>query len=206
MPVTPQRKEKFIKELDPERNELFFSSRLLIVEGDTEKLAIPEYAKRLGLDIDREGSTIVEVGGKRNIPEFADISISLGIPTDIIYDADSSDIKDKEEEQEFNTDLDSRETSDGSVKVWRLENNYEDHLKKTFGLEAYGTLCNKFPKVRKPTRARLIAMEKDLEIPEPIEEVLSWLTGKIDKFTEEKDEDISEYWQVSYGLNQRMQN
>jgi predicted ATP-dependent endonuclease of OLD family len=36
-------KEKFRKELDPERNELFFASKILFVEGDTERLALPTY-------------------------------------------------------------------------------------------------------------------------------------------------------------------
>jgi hypothetical protein len=61
-----KRREKFLKELDPERSELFFARRLLLVEGDTEKLSYPAYAAKLKLDLDRAGVTIVEVGGKRN--------------------------------------------------------------------------------------------------------------------------------------------
>src|SRR6185312_7182994 len=53
LPQDAKRREKLIKELDPERNELFFATRLLLVEGDTEKLAIPAYASRLGLELDR---------------------------------------------------------------------------------------------------------------------------------------------------------
>jgi putative ATP-dependent endonuclease of the OLD family len=102
LPMDPKRREKLIKELDPERNELFFASRLLLVEGDTEKLALPVYANRLGLDLDRKGATIVEVGGKRNLAEFALISKSFGIPTGVMYDEDSSDIEDKQEKAEFN--------------------------------------------------------------------------------------------------------
>ena len=34
LPTDKSRREKLIKELDPERNELFFATRLLIVEGD----------------------------------------------------------------------------------------------------------------------------------------------------------------------------
>jgi predicted ATP-dependent endonuclease of OLD family len=67
LPINSARREKLIKELDPERNELFFATRLLIVEGDTEKLALPEYSKALGIDLDQAGATIIEVGGKRNL-------------------------------------------------------------------------------------------------------------------------------------------
>jgi len=47
LPIDLKRREKFIKELDPERSELFFASRLLLVEGDTEKLSLPEYARKI---------------------------------------------------------------------------------------------------------------------------------------------------------------
>jgi len=175
LPTNAKRKEKLIKELDPERNEMFFATRLLLVEGDTEKLALPEYAKRLGIDLDRKGSSIVEVGGKRNLPEFADIASSFGIPTGILYDIDSSEIQDTDEEEEFNEALNERETDDGSVKVWCFKNKYEDSLKKALGEKAYQGLCQKYPKIGKPTRARLIAMEEGLSIPKPIEEILNWL-------------------------------
>jgi len=86
-----RRREKFLKELDPERSELFFTRRLLLVEGDTEKLSYPGYAAKLGLDLDRRGATIVEVGGKRNLKDFADLAISFQIPVGVVYDKDSSD-------------------------------------------------------------------------------------------------------------------
>ena len=48
LPFDEKRRDKLIKELDPERNELFFASRLLLVEGDTEKLAPPGVCKGTG--------------------------------------------------------------------------------------------------------------------------------------------------------------
>jgi putative ATP-dependent endonuclease of OLD family len=178
LPTNAKRREKLIKELDPERNELFFASRLLFVEGDTEKLALPEYAKRLTLDLDREGASIVEVGGKRNLPEFAQIAPSFGIPTGIIYDEDSSDFKDAAEEAKFNAALEGLAKKDGSVRVWRFSKNYEDHLKSAVGEKKYQELCQKYPNVGKPTRARLIAMETDLPIPHPIPDILAWLVNR----------------------------
>src|SRR5690606_18998890 len=71
-------KNKFRKELDPERNEMFFAKKLLIVEGDTEKMAFPEFAKRLKIDFDSVGSTIIEVGGKRNLIDFVELALSFG--------------------------------------------------------------------------------------------------------------------------------
>lgn len=178
LPLTDQLREKLIKELDPERNELFFANRLLLVEGDTEKLALPEYAKRLGMDLDQAGATIVEVGGKRNLRQFAEIAISFKIPTGIIYDKDSSDITDNKEEEEYNRLLEHFAIDHEFVNVWCLENNYEDHLKKEFGEKDYEGVCQEFPNVSKAIRARLIAMKENLSIPDPISEALEWLVDK----------------------------
>jgi putative ATP-dependent endonuclease of OLD family len=179
LPTDDRRREKLIKELDPERNELFFARRLLIVEGDTEKLAFPVYATRMGIDLDREGATIVEVGGKKNLIEFARIAISFGIPTGIVYDEDSSDLdaKQKAEEDAYNAPLDALAENDGSVCVWRFSPRYEHHLRDALGEERYQALCQKFPKVGKPTQARLIALEDGTPIPKPVDEILEWLAG-----------------------------
>jgi predicted ATP-dependent endonuclease of OLD family len=177
-----KRREKLLKELDPERNELFFATRLLIVEGDTEKLALPEYARQLNLDLDRQGATIIEVNGKRNLLEFGKIAASFGIPTGILYDVDSSDFKDKrEEEAAYNSELDALGKADGSFKVWQCSKNYEDELRKTLGETKYQQLCQKYERVAKPSRARLIASENGSPIPPLFEEVLHWLANKSGK-------------------------
>ncbi|HAT3859009.1 TPA: AAA family ATPase [Legionella pneumophila] len=170
-----KRRQKLIKELDPERGELFFSKKLLLVEGDTEKLMLPVYASRVDLDLDRVGATIVEVGGKKNLLEFAKISISFNIPVGILYDTDASDFSNKQEEESFNNILDGLETSDGTVKVWKFEKNFENYYRSEIGEDNYQILCQKFPNTAKPTRARLIAMENDYPIPKTILEVLSWV-------------------------------
>jgi putative ATP-dependent endonuclease of the OLD family len=179
LPMNDKRREKLIKELDPERNELFFARRLLVVEGDTEKLAFPAYAMRMGLDLDREGATIVEVGGKKNLLEFARIAISFGIPTGIVYDADSSDFdgKQNKEEETYNGELDALANSGESVLVWRFSPHYERHLRDALGDDEFQSLCQKFPNTAKPTRARLIALEDRTPIPKPVDEILNWLAG-----------------------------
>jgi predicted ATP-dependent endonuclease of OLD family len=177
LPIDAARREKIRKELDPERNELFFAKRVLFVEGDTEKMAIPEYAKRLGIDLDRAGATIVEVGGKRNLLEFAQIASSLEMPIGVLYDKDSSDFKnDPSGEALFNASLDQLASGTEDRKVWKLSNNYEDELKTLFGDQKYQELCNKFGPVSKAVRARLIAeQETNLAIPSFIQEIVEWL-------------------------------
>ncbi len=176
LPMDDKRKEKLLKELDPERNELFFATRVLFVEGDTEKLAFPEYARRLGIDLDKAGASIVEVGGKRNLLEFAGIAASFGIPVGIVYDEDSSEIKDENEEAAYNKQLDDLGVNRN--RTWRFVKKYEDELKAAVGGDAaYQTLCQKYPNVGKPTRARLIAAADQTAIPPKVENILSWLSG-----------------------------
>lgn len=136
----PKRREKFLKELDPERSELFFARRLLLVEGDTEKLSYPAYAAKLMLDLDRAGATIVEVGGKRNLKDFAVLAISFQIPAGIVYDKDSSDFKDGDEEAEYNKMLDEFETGNGRVKVWQIDRKHEDAVRRAAGEEKFEEL------------------------------------------------------------------
>lgn len=171
----PARLERFRKELDPERNELFFASRLLIVEGDTEKLALPEYAGRLHLDLNRAGASIVEVGGKRNLLYFAELAASFGIPTGIIYDLDSSDIPD-DEESEFNSKLEAF-ANEPDQAVWSLDKNFEDELRTANGDQKYEELMAKYPKMSKPTRGRLIAADGDSTIPPTVQTAIEWLAG-----------------------------
>jgi len=172
-----KRREKFLKELDPERSELFFAKRLLLVDGDTEKLSFPEFAKKLAIDLDRAGATIVEVGGKRNLKDFADLAISFGIPTGIVYDKDSSDFpkEKKAEEEAYNQVLDRLKDEDNDVHVWRVENKYEDVVRIAAGEAKYQRLCQKYPGPSDPTRQRLIAADEDMPTPKYFEDILNWL-------------------------------
>ncbi len=176
LPMDDKRKEKLLKELDPERNELFFATRVLFVEGDTEKLAFPEYARRLGLDLDKAGASIVEVGGKRNLIEFCRIARSFNIPFGVVYDEDSPEINDKNEESKYNADLDALGV-DGNHS-WQFVKRYEDELKAAVGSDAeYQRLCQNYPNTGKPTRARLIAADPATAVPKKVNDILTWLSG-----------------------------
>ena len=127
LPPSDGLREKLRKEFDPERNELFFAKHVILVEGDTEKLALPEYAARLGLDLDRAGMSIVEVGGKRGLLPFARIVLSLNIPLTVLFDTDSSDFGSQTDEEElYNAELHAL-AGDGASVV-EFEPRYEREL------------------------------------------------------------------------------
>jgi putative ATP-dependent endonuclease of the OLD family len=151
---------------------------LLLVEGDTEKLAFPEFANKLDLDLDRAGATIIEVSGKRNLQDFAELATSLQIPTGIVYDKDSTDFRDKHDEEKlYNEMLDSFYDEEDDVNVWRLDTKYEDVIRATVGEQAYQTLCQRYPNVSNATRQRLIAADPEMPVPDVFARILKWLAA-----------------------------
>ena len=62
---------------------------MLLVEGRTEKLTFPLVFRALGHDADREGITIVDCGGKPNMPLFIRICAAAGIPCVAVHDRDA---------------------------------------------------------------------------------------------------------------------
>jgi putative ATP-dependent endonuclease of the OLD family len=80
---------RLLAEFDAERSELFLARAALLVEGATEKMVFPFVFRALGHDADREAITIVECGGKSNIPLFARVCSAAGIPFVAVHDRDA---------------------------------------------------------------------------------------------------------------------
>lgn len=73
---------------DPGRNEILFASRSLLVEGYGDRVATLMIADMLGMDLDAEGVTVVDYGGKEGIVLFAEVCKALQIPYVVIHDED----------------------------------------------------------------------------------------------------------------------
>jgi len=80
---------RVLAELDAERAELFLSRAVLLVEGRTEKVAMPFVFEALGYDADREAITVVDCAGKGNISLFAEICNACRIPYVVVHDRDA---------------------------------------------------------------------------------------------------------------------
>lgn len=72
--------------INPDRGELFFASKVLLVEGATDKTVIPLLAKNLG--VFRYDYTVIDCGSKSNIPYYIRLLNRFGIPYIAIYDRD----------------------------------------------------------------------------------------------------------------------
>ncbi len=75
-------------EFDAERAELFFSRAAVLVEGMSEKQALPYVFRSHGYDVDREAISIVDCGGKTNLPLFVEICRRAHIPYVMVFDTD----------------------------------------------------------------------------------------------------------------------
>lgn len=88
-PLTPEEDFRVLTEFDAARSELFLARAVVLVEGQTEKLVLPFVFAALGEDPDREAISIVECGGKPNIPLFARICRTVGVPFLVVHDSDA---------------------------------------------------------------------------------------------------------------------
>lgn len=87
---------------DNQRNEMFFAKGVIFVEGATEKFAFPYAGRKMDVDIDRYGISVVECGGKGNLLTFAKVATAFGIPYVVVADEDIKDlaaIKDPEKKK-----------------------------------------------------------------------------------------------------------
>lgn len=88
-PIAPDEDFRALSAFDAERSELFLARAALLVEGRTEKVVFPFVFEALGYDVDREAVSIVECGGKSNIPLVAAICRAVGVPFVVVHDRDA---------------------------------------------------------------------------------------------------------------------
>lgn len=89
-PLLADEEFRIVSEFDAERSELFLARAALLVEGRTEKLVFPIVFQALGFDADREAISIIECGGKSNIPLFVRICDAVGVPCVAVHDRDAA--------------------------------------------------------------------------------------------------------------------
>jgi hypothetical protein len=78
-----------------EMTEAFFARIVIVVEGPSEREAVPIFARAFGLDFDEHGISIVSAGGKATIDTLAQLYEAHGIRTYIVFDNDSGKTSEK---------------------------------------------------------------------------------------------------------------
>lgn len=70
------------------QNEGFLADKIILVEGDTEQYAIPQYFKHLGFDLDINNTAIIQTGSVNQVGILCTIFSAFGIPCYCIFDGD----------------------------------------------------------------------------------------------------------------------
>ncbi len=128
-----------------EHSEAFFATKIILVEGETEKVALPIYAKALGYDFDALGISVVKAGSKNSLDALYQLFVSFGIPVYLIFDND----RNKDEAQlEQNKRLlrmigkkPERVPSGGAWPEYAImEGDFESEMKAALGEDRYMNL------------------------------------------------------------------
>jgi predicted ATPase len=145
---------KVMCEFDAERSELFLSRAAILVEGMTEKITLPLVFLALGHDADREQISIVECGGKANLPLFIEICRRARVPFVVLHDSDLRP---------------GREPLDAELKLNALIRRLAG-ARRTVVLEPdFEGVAGFHSKTHKPERAwARLAYARPDELPEPL--------------------------------------
>jgi len=72
-----------------------FAKKVILVEGQTESLALPVYLTKVGLDVAKEGIAVIPVMGKGNLAKWWRFFTVYGIPTFLTFDNDAKEDNDE---------------------------------------------------------------------------------------------------------------
>ena len=89
----PTNLEKQLNKNMPYVKESFFSKCVILVEGDTEIGAFPEFAETLGIDLDGNGISIIQAGSADSIPPLMKLLNKFGILNIGVMDQDKKNDK-----------------------------------------------------------------------------------------------------------------
>lgn len=97
-----KKKWDLISWINPDRSELFFATKVILVEGATEKAIIPALANRL--ECFKYDYTVIDCGSKNNIPAYIRLLNKFSIPYVAVYDKDHQTRKSQQDRQKADSD------------------------------------------------------------------------------------------------------
>ena len=103
--------------INPDRGELFFAKKVILLEGPTEKTILPLLAK--SLDIFRYDYTLIDCGSKSAIPAYIKLLNKFSIKYTVVYDLDN-------QKEKFKLIEDAIDKGIGNTVIF--ENDIEDEL------------------------------------------------------------------------------
>ncbi|MDR1834398.1 MAG: AAA family ATPase [Fusobacteriaceae bacterium] len=143
--------------INPDRSELFFASRVILVEGQTDKIVLGALAKKLG--VFRYDYSIIECGSKGLIPQFIRLLNAFAIPCTAVYDKDNHGWRTEEEIENSNSH--NREIR----KMIHKEEDFTVEFENDIEEEIYNEKRERKNYKNKPFYALQAIMREDYQIP-----------------------------------------
>ena len=181
----------FDRVLTPLMSEGFFAGTAVLVEGDSDRIAITRAAELLGTPLDEQGVVVIPCGSKSALPGPLVMFRELGVRTYVVWDGDN----DKQPEKKRNRrllsllGLDEGEIAGGgwlgdtNDKFACCESNMDCMLRSDMGEDTYAPLAARIrstyrlrgPNDKKPLVAHLVAreMKKRNILPERLGRVVN---------------------------------
>lgn len=83
-----QKDYELLMRFNPERNEMFFAKKVVLVEGNVEKIVLFHGAELMGKNFDKLNFSIIECGGKAMLSYFITVLSCYSKPIIVIHDID----------------------------------------------------------------------------------------------------------------------
>ncbi len=83
-----QKEYELLMRFNPERNEMFFAKKVVLVEGNVEKIVLSHVAELMGKNFDKLNFSLIECGGKTMLSYFITVLSCYSKPIIVIHDID----------------------------------------------------------------------------------------------------------------------
>jgi len=125
---------RYLSLFDLSRSEMFFSKKVVLVEGDTEKFILPFWASRLAqkdkkYDFSSNNICVIECGGKTNIHIFMRVLNKFKISYVVIHDVDPIDFPENKENKTDNEKAKLRMFKENDFIEKTINTNYGHIIK-----------------------------------------------------------------------------
>lgn len=175
----------------------FFACTVVLVEGPTEALALPELWRRLGYDHTEQGVAIIPVGGKGNLAKWKRIFEAYLIPCYVVFDNDTKDDRRGEKRRDALRSLavpEEKQANFMNTPDWIVTSNYcvfgrnyEENLRDEFpGYTALEEDAKNEGVEAKPFIARWVAEKILLEPNHPGAQKLQAMIAAVSALTENR--------------------
>lgn len=176
-----EKKKRFnmIRFFNPDRNELFFAGKVVLVEGATEKVVLPLLGRRMGCFDHRV--SIIDCGSKFNLTLFIEILNAFEIPYLVIHDEDPVDPELEPGGSKHDPDKlrEARRTFEENEKIRNAYDPQIGMVKQIPGKfeTLLGLSRSQVEKLGKPLAAVEKYADESVSIPEEVEELVREVYG-----------------------------